>query len=415
MSLRYITRKPVAAARHLPKTTNWCLDKLNTMSDIFISYKREEQAQAKKLANALELEGWTVWWDPKLRAGDDFDKIIEAVLNESRCVIVLWSEKSLASDYVRAEASEAMEQKKLVPVAIEDVTLPFRFKRLHTPKLVNWDGSNESAEFRKLVEDISAKIGKAAGKPSIAIDNRKPGTIFRDTLKDGTLGPEMVVIPAGTFQMGDIHGMGDEREKAVHTMRIQKPFAIARYQVTFDEHDYYAKLTDQFSKKDEGWGRGMRPVINVSWNEAVEYTKWLSTETGKRYRLPSEAEWEYAARSGGKDEIWAGTSDEKQLAQYAVFGTRQTELVGGRKPNGIGLHDMSGNVWEWVEDCWHENYDGAPKDGSAWLEAEDRNTRVLRGGAWRSVSADLRASYRGWGVATDRNGGIGFRLARDLE
>ena len=112
------------------------------MSDIFISYKREEQPEAKKIANALEREGWSVWWDPKLRAGDDFDKIIEAVLNESRCVIVLWSEKSLASDYVRAEASEAMEQKKFVPVAIENVNLPFRFKRFHTPKLLNWDGSN---------------------------------------------------------------------------------------------------------------------------------------------------------------------------------------------------------------------------------------------------------------------------------
>jgi hypothetical protein len=134
------------------------------MSDIFISYKREEQPEARKLANALEREGWTVWWDPKLRAGDDFDRIIEAVLKESRCVIVLWSEKSLASDYVRAEAAEAMELKKLVPVAIENVTLPFRFKRLHTPKLLNWDGSNNSVEFRKLVEDITAKIGEPPGK-----------------------------------------------------------------------------------------------------------------------------------------------------------------------------------------------------------------------------------------------------------
>jgi hypothetical protein len=121
--------------------------KPSQMSDIFISYKREEQATARKLADALESQGWSVWWDPKLRAGDDFDKIIEAVLNQSRCVIVLWSELSVQSDYVRAEASEALENKKLVPVAIENVTLPFRFKRLHTPKLLNWDGSSESAEF----------------------------------------------------------------------------------------------------------------------------------------------------------------------------------------------------------------------------------------------------------------------------
>jgi hypothetical protein len=117
------------------------------MSDIFISYKREEQGIARKLANALENEGWTVWWDPKLRAGDDFDEVIEKVLDESRCVIVLWSEMSLKSKYVRAEAAEALEQEKLVLVAIENVSLPFRFKRLHTPELLNWDGSSESAEF----------------------------------------------------------------------------------------------------------------------------------------------------------------------------------------------------------------------------------------------------------------------------
>ena len=145
------------------------------MSDIFISYKREEQPIARKLADALEREGWSVWWDPKLRAGEDFDKIIEAVLNESRCVIVLWSKLSLASDYVRAEASEAMEQKKLVPVAIENIILPFRFKRLHTPKLLNWDGSNQSVEFRRLVEDISALIGEPQNR--VAADQRVPDHI----------------------------------------------------------------------------------------------------------------------------------------------------------------------------------------------------------------------------------------------
>src|SRR5215475_4807104 len=133
------------------------------MSDIFISYKREDRAIARKLANALESEGWSVWWDPKLRAGDDFDEVIAKVLDESRCVIVLWSQMSLKSKYVRAEAAEALEQEKLVPVAIENVTLPFRYKRLDTPKLLNWDGSSESAEFCKLVDDITEIIGPPKG------------------------------------------------------------------------------------------------------------------------------------------------------------------------------------------------------------------------------------------------------------
>ena len=183
------------------------------MSDIFISYKREEQATARQIADALEKEGWSVWWDPKLRAGDDFDKIIEAVLNESRCVIVLWSELSIQSDYVRAEASEALEKKKLVPVAIENVTLPFRFKRLHTPRLLNWDGSSESAEFRKLVDDIAEIIGspkrnretrRTRSRPSITIDNLKPG-------KGGATRLPSVEPPTGKLNPGTVFRRQTER------------------------------------------------------------------------------------------------------------------------------------------------------------------------------------------------------------
>ena len=124
------------------------------MSDIFISYKREDQATARKLANALESEGWTVWWDPKLRAGERFNDVIESALNEAKCVIVLWSKRSVQSLYVKDEATHALNRKKLVPVTIEQVELPFRFEELHTPSLFNWDGSKDFSEFRRLVEDI---------------------------------------------------------------------------------------------------------------------------------------------------------------------------------------------------------------------------------------------------------------------
>src|SRR5215831_3996257 len=125
------------------------------MSDIFISYKREEQTIARKVADALEKEGWTVWWDPKLRAGERFDDVIEKALNEAKCVIVLWSNRSVNSEYVKAEATEALEQNKLVPIKIESVSLPFRFKRVQTPSLLYWDGSRDFSEFRKLVQDIA--------------------------------------------------------------------------------------------------------------------------------------------------------------------------------------------------------------------------------------------------------------------
>ena len=134
------------------------------MSDIFISYKREEQARARTLANALESEGWTVWWDPKLRAGERFNDVIEKALRESKCVVVMWSKRSVESPYVRDEATYALNRNKLVPITIENVELPFRFEGLHTPSLLEWDGSKDFSEFRKLVEDISTIV-----RPSVAM------------------------------------------------------------------------------------------------------------------------------------------------------------------------------------------------------------------------------------------------------
>ena len=132
------------------------------MSHIFISYKREEQATAQKLAEALQGEGWTVWWDPKIRAGEYVDDVIEKALNEAKCVLVMWSSRSVNSEYVRAEATQALEQKKLIPVMIENVTLPFRFKRIHTGSLIGWNGSRDAIEFRKLVDDVSTILGPSA-------------------------------------------------------------------------------------------------------------------------------------------------------------------------------------------------------------------------------------------------------------
>jgi formylglycine-generating enzyme required for sulfatase activity len=249
------------------------------MSDIFISYKREDQPEARRVANALEREGWSVWWDPKLRAGEHFDDVIEKALMESKCVVVLWSKLSVNSRYVKDETSYALNRHKLVPVAIEQVELPFRFEGLHTPSLMDWDGTNGFPEFQKLIEDITAIIGQPGGgtkksrgsikrrraplQTSTEGISREPGAIFQDTLMDGSSGPEMVVLPAGTFDMGDIHGMGEKRESPVHTVRIRKPFAMGRYQLTFDEYDYYAILTRRESPEDAGWGRGKRPVINA--------------------------------------------------------------------------------------------------------------------------------------------------------
>jgi formylglycine-generating enzyme required for sulfatase activity len=152
----------------------------------------------------------------------------------------------------------------------------------------------------------------------------------------------------------------------------------------------------------------------------VNYATWLSQATGSLYRLPTEAEWEYAARNGGKDEIWAGTSDQEQLANYAWFSSNsagRTQQVGTKKSNGLGLKDMSGNVWEWVEDCWHDDYNDAPIDGTAWLEMNGGNcgVRLRRGGGWTNPPMSLRSSLRNWYSADTRSILIGFRLAQDID
>ncbi len=158
-------------------------------------------------------------------------------------------------------------------------------------------------------------------------------------------------------------------------------------------------------------------MINVTWQDAKAYAEWLSEETGKPYRLPTESEWEYAARSGAKQEVFAGTSEEAQLPEFGVYADssgNRAAGVGSKQANEFGLQDMSGNVWEWVEDCWHDHYRGAPTDGEPWLEQGDGDCtqRVVRGGSWNNKPENLRASYRYRHPADNRNNKLGFRLAQ---
>ena len=175
------------------------------------------------------------------------------------------------------------------------------------------------------------------------------------------LAPKMLPVQARSFRQGDAHDRGKSSGRPVHEVRI-KSFAIGKFEVTFDEYARFALAMGRSFPGDQGWGRGKQPVINVFWQEARDYAEWLSGQTGQRYRLPTESEWEYAARSEGNDDIWAGTSNEEQLKDYAVYDANsqnRTASVGenqGRKHNASGLYDMSGNVWEWVEDCWHDTY-----------------------------------------------------------
>ena len=244
----------------------------------------------------------------------------------------------------------------------------------------------------------------------------RAGRVFRDCADC----PEMVVIPAGRFRMGDLNGGGSRDEEPVHEVRIAQPFAMGRYEVTFAEYDRYAQATGKERPDDEGWGRGNHPVINVSWQDAQGYVKWLSQETDQRYRLPSEAEWEYAARAGSTTKYYWGNSPSGRHANadedddWPSDGYERTAPTGSFIPNQFGLCDMSGNVWEWVEDCRRDNYRRAPTDGSVWARSRGCNLRVLRGGSFVSEPALLRSAVRGRFKAASRGMSIGFRLVRML-
>jgi formylglycine-generating enzyme required for sulfatase activity len=248
----------------------------------------------------------------------------------------------------------------------------------------------------------------------------KPG----ETFKECDDCPEMVVVPAGSFTMGS---PASERgrsssEGPQHRVTIAKHFAVGKFEVTFAEWD--ACVADGgcngYKPADQGWGRGRRPVINVSWTDALSYISWLQRRTGRKYHLLSEAQWEYAARAGTTTPFSTGRTITTGQANFdgnysSPKGQyrQSTVAVGALGANAFGLHEMHGNTSEWTEDCWNGSFAGAPSDGSAWTSGEC-GRRVLRGGCWSGVPSELRSAHRGWNDPGVRAGCFGFRVARTL-
>ena len=244
--------------------------------------------------------------------------------------------------------------------------------------------------------------------------------VFQDTLQDGvSRGPKMIVIPSGQFTMGSpsTEAGRNPNEGPLRTVTFARPFALSQTEITFEDYDRFAVATARDLPNDMGWGRATRPVIHVTWNDAVDYAAWLSLQTGKIYRLPTEAEWEYAARAGaGTSRFWGENADsscqfanvqDDTLRDEGVSGLsnpvrcndrvgNQSAPVGQYQANAFGLHDMLGNVWEWTQDCWHGTYVNAPIDGVAWLEQNNGNcdARVTRGGSWQANRLGGRSALR---------------------
>lgn len=399
------------------------------MSDIFIGYSRDDSAIAERLSQRLREEGWQVFIDRQTLVGRKWHKEIERELHAARAVVVLWSGTSRDSDFVLEEAEYAKRKNILFPAFIERVECPYGFGRIQTADLVEWNHQMEHVGFAQLLESLRVHLSdaivpspdsKEPAKPvqpiqSLVQSLQTPGQTFRDKLKSGGEGPLLTVIPAGRFLMGSPGsepGRSDE-EGPQHEVIIAQPFALGVYAVTFAEYGSFCEITDRETPDDNDWGRENRPVINVSWRDAQAYCAWLSEQTGQSYRLPSEAEWEYACRAGTQTPFHTGAAIYRDRANFARKHER-TVPVGSFAPNAFGLYDMHGNVWEWTQDCWHDNYDNAPDDGSAWLKKEGGkcNRRVVRGGSWSNDPRSLRSANRIRFDTDESLNLLGFRFAR---
>jgi formylglycine-generating enzyme required for sulfatase activity len=245
------------------------------------------------------------------------------------------------------------------------------------------------------------------------------------TIKDCSTCPEMVVLPAGEFTMGSPPTEKFRGIEAPHRVRIAA-FAVSKFEITFAQWDACKADGGCNGQRpdDHGWGRGRQPVTEVSWNDARAYADWLSRKTAKHYRLLSEAEWEYAARGGAATPFAFGQTISARQANFDAssktplnpMGSKRGKAlpVGSFAPNAFGLHDMHGNLWEWVEDCWNDEYGpNTPNDGKPAL-AGDCHGHVLRGGSWEDYAGDIRSAARVASEADDHSWSDGLRIARDL-
>ena len=308
---------------------------------------------------------------------------------------------------------EISERKVVVGRAVLRSGPGDRFERLGSID----DGEGVAATVRvgnrMWIETSDGKAGFVDALNLVESARRSIGERFRDCDEC----PEMVVVPAGSFLMGSFEG---PNELPVNWVEISEPFAVGRFEVTFREWDAcFWGVGCTHHPDDQGWGRGDRPVVNVSWWDAKEYVAWLSRQTGEHYRLLSESEWEYVARAGTRGRFHFGSTislDQANFNDESIgrwYG--KTLPVGGfPAANDFGLYDVHGNVWEWVEDCWHDNYHGAPSDGSAWTIGGNCSNRVTRGGSYYNGPSSVRSASRVSGETWHRNYGGGFRVARTL-
>jgi formylglycine-generating enzyme required for sulfatase activity len=436
---------------------------------VFLSHVREDAERIDRLASDLEARGIETWIDRhKIKPGQRWERAIEDAIRSGAFFVACFSSaySGRTRTYMNEELQIAFQEVRLrpadtswfIPVRLDECEIPdLRIAPELTVRSFQW--LDMFPDWEKGVERLAEAIGpsslpdhlreplSAAEQASAASERStgrgrsthvnlqdtlalrdqavpsypeilRAGTVFRDF--DAPWCPEMVVIPTGEFMMGSPEGEEgrEEAEGPQHLVTIGYPLAVGSYPVTFEEYDYFVRVTRRELPSDEGWGRGRRPAINVSWIDAKAYTDWLSLELLRPYRLLSEAEWEYACRAGSTTRYWWGDEITPEKANYGD-NVGKTSEVGAYPANLWGLYDTHGNAWEMVEDCWNPRYTGAPVDGRAWANG-DCSHRVIRGGRWGNSPQHLRSARRNRansgaaGRATGRSSHWGFRVARTL-
>lgn len=409
---------------------------------IYIGYSHGDEAQVRDLYTALKARDLNP--SPDL---EDFrqlgDTQIQKAVKEANLVLACLSRRS----------NDDHNFKSVLGMLETDSTY-LKLIRLDKCKIPDWIIPNnrnlrqmgatdlwEPDALQNLLTEIEHIFGEATPQksfrkeasisiPRVNVDIRDPEKLGpHETFRDPDFGvsalgektgksPAMVIIPVGDFWMGSPMSElnRDHDEGPQRRVNFSQPFAAGLFPVTFMEYELFAEASKLEMPSDEGWGRGYRPVINVTWEDAKAYTEWLSVQTSRSYRLLSEAEWEYACRAGTTTRYSWGNDIGPYHANWAGSGINMTSEVGSYEASPWGLYDMYGNVREWLEDVWHESYEGAPSDGSAWTWPSEVELRVIRGGAWDDGSRILRSACRSHGRPHRgyRCNFIGFRIAMSL-
>ena len=440
------------------------------MKDFFISYNRHDKQWAEWIAWTLEEAGYTVViqaWD--FRPGGNFVLDMQRAAAECEKTIAVLSANYLQSEYTQSEWSAAFAgdpqslKRKLIPMRVgecrpegvlqtivyvdlvgvtaveaKDLVLGALRERAKPAQEPSFPGAVTPKAERTEPEpvafpELATPAPSTPTLPTLSFDvitvnaqgqqssrRKAQAQSFTEDLGNGAA-LELVAIPGGTFQMGSPAGEGDEDERPQHPVTV-KPLLMGKYPVTQAQWRAVTalpKVKRDLEPDPSRFKGSQRPVEQVSWHDVVEFCARLTKQTQHDYRLPSEAEWEYACRAGTTTPFHFGAT-LTTLANYDGRSTYasepkgvylgQTTDVGTFLPNAFGLYDMHGNVWEWCLDHWHDSYQGAPTDGSAWIAGGNAERRLLRGGSWGSYPSLCSSAYRDWNVPDNRDYDVGFRV-----